>query len=79
MKDGSREQFSKLSDVVVRNVVMKMLAVLCPRSSPEFFQDACRDGRDAILLVPVDKGLLEILPNLPFGREDFVLEGSCGN
>ena len=58
---------------------MKMLAVFCPRSSPEFFHDTCRDGRDAILLVPLDEGLLEVLPNLPFGRGDFVLEGSCGN
>ena len=41
MEDGAREQFCKLSDVVVRNVVMKMLAVFCPRSSPEFFHVTC--------------------------------------
>ena len=58
VEDGPWKEFGKLSDVVVRNVVVELLAMLWPRSVPKIFQVTCRDSRNAISLMPLDKGFL---------------------
>ena len=54
-------------------MVVKLLAMLCPRSGPKVFQDASGDRRNGIPLVPMDEGFLQNLPDFLLGGKDFVL------
>ena len=58
VEDGPWKEFGKMSDVVVRNVVVELLTMLWPRNVPQIFQVTCRDSRNAISLMPLDKGFL---------------------
>ena len=73
MEDGSREEHGELSNIVVRDMGLKLLAMLCPRSGPKVFQDASGDRRNGIPLVPMDEGFLQNLPDFLLGGKDFVL------
>ena len=58
MKDGTRKELDELSNVVVRDVVVKLLAVLCPRSRPKVFKNTIWDGWNGIPLVPLGEDFL---------------------
>ena len=73
MEDGPREELGELSNIFVRNVVVELLAMLCPRSGPKVFQDANGDGRNGIPLVPMEEGFPQNLPDLLLGGKDLVL------
>ena len=67
------KKLGESGNVAVRDVILKLLDMLCPRRGPKLFQEASGYGRDGISLVPIEKGFLQYLPDFLLGREDLVL------
>ena len=69
MEHRIREQLGKPNDVLVSDVVLKLLGVLRPRLCPQFFNMSKRDGADGVLIVTVTNALFKVFRMFFLGRK----------
>ena len=74
MKDRTGKQVDELQNVLVRDMILKMAAVLGPRRLPQSFEVTSRERWNGVPAMPLDEGLLERLPDLFLRQEDLVLK-----